>query len=297
MTQVFDDCPVDGNLMLLMLVLADSADEETRMAWPGLKRLTARSRTSRATVYRLMSRLESFGLIREIHGSERPVAAQGGCTRCWYISTTDSWSAGIGSQSETVDTYQQSQSETVDKPVSPMRQEPTTNITTNRLEELRSSNERAPRDSSSSKPRSSFSKLQEAFEDEIDPAKALDLYEQPVTHRSPHRFGHSPDSPMGLAQHWVDTMSLVEWGSGLDISNRTALAAKFKLWLRGGTTAEEIRTMTVLYANDAGMRNPRKTPWVDYLAKRALLYDGVNRGKREQAMEANRDNPAYWTGV
>lgn len=50
-----------GNELIVMLALADNADEEHRQAWPSTKYLAVKTRLSQLTVKRILTRLEERG--------------------------------------------------------------------------------------------------------------------------------------------------------------------------------------------------------------------------------------------
>lgn len=63
MTWVWDHAQVKGGELLLLLAIADHADDEGRNAWPSLNRLVERTRVDRRTVQRLLRSLERNRLI------------------------------------------------------------------------------------------------------------------------------------------------------------------------------------------------------------------------------------------
>lgn len=62
MTQVWESAPVEGGPLLVLLALADFADERG-MCWPSVKTLARRSRMSRTHVQRILRGLETANLI------------------------------------------------------------------------------------------------------------------------------------------------------------------------------------------------------------------------------------------
>lgn len=73
MTAVWDRYPVGGNEMALALVLADHASDEGGRIWPGLALMAHKTRTSRATVQRMLRNMQARGwleLVRAASGRE-----------------------------------------------------------------------------------------------------------------------------------------------------------------------------------------------------------------------------------
>lgn len=56
--------PLDGTSRLVLLALADHANDDGSSVHPGLRRLQAKTGTSRATVQRALKHLEGHGLIK-----------------------------------------------------------------------------------------------------------------------------------------------------------------------------------------------------------------------------------------
>jgi len=63
MTEVWSDAPVSGGDLLVLLALADWADEETRQAYPGMKKLAKKSRLKERQTQYSIAKLEKLGLI------------------------------------------------------------------------------------------------------------------------------------------------------------------------------------------------------------------------------------------
>ncbi|TDQ00633.1 helix-turn-helix protein [Labedaea rhizosphaerae] len=63
MSWVWDNSPVKGGELLLLLAIADHADDLGGNAWPSIDRLTTRTRVDRRTVQRILRSLERKGLI------------------------------------------------------------------------------------------------------------------------------------------------------------------------------------------------------------------------------------------
>lgn len=62
MTNVWERSPSTGNELVVLLALADSADDDGK-CWPSVQRLAAKARVHRATVFRLLASLRDSGEI------------------------------------------------------------------------------------------------------------------------------------------------------------------------------------------------------------------------------------------
>src|ERR1044072_9077547 len=67
MTWVWEHSWVKGSELLLLLAIADHADDQGRNAWPSIARLAERTRVDRRTVQRLLRRLAQQGCLAVEH--------------------------------------------------------------------------------------------------------------------------------------------------------------------------------------------------------------------------------------
>ncbi|MEV0681662.1 helix-turn-helix domain-containing protein [Actinosynnema sp. NPDC050436] len=72
MTWAWENAPVAGTELLLVLAIADSADDDGRNAWPSVADLARKTRLNERTVQRLLKRLQRDGHITiELGGGRR----------------------------------------------------------------------------------------------------------------------------------------------------------------------------------------------------------------------------------
>jgi hypothetical protein len=131
-------------------------------------------------------------------------------------------------------------------------------------------------------------------EDDLDPTKTL----FPEDHQQPARSGSrepGPDTGMGLALHFSRELTKTGSWKFPDLANRQALARSFNAWKKSGVTADEIRTMINIYCSRPDFRDPKKTPWVDFLAQRALLGAERNAESLRALHRPENFNPEDWT--
>lgn len=138
-------------------------------------------------------------------------------------------------------------------------------------------------------------KLARDREDALDPAKALDLWDAPAAAHAPApRRTPSAQSPMGLALAWRARMQEARVAGALD-TNVKALARTFRVLLQEGTTAEQIRAMTELYANVPGLRHASAAPWRHFLYQRHLLLSKVRDAERDRLVREDPDAAYAYT--
>ena len=83
---VFEHSPTSGNERLVLLVLADEADDEG-FCFPGFPRIAMKANIHRATAIRVVRRLEDAGLLVV----DRPVRNGPGKHNCYWIVTDESY--------------------------------------------------------------------------------------------------------------------------------------------------------------------------------------------------------------
>ena len=71
MNWVWEHSPAAGNELLLLLAIADNADDSGGNAWPSIGTLAAKTRLSDRTVQRLVSSLVRLGLLQVTMGAGR----------------------------------------------------------------------------------------------------------------------------------------------------------------------------------------------------------------------------------
>jgi len=87
MREVWNHAPVDQGTFLVLLALADNADEETRSCYPGVKRLAQKSRLSERQVQYCIKKLRKLGII-SVERNASPVK-----TNLYTISHISCWQA------------------------------------------------------------------------------------------------------------------------------------------------------------------------------------------------------------
>ena len=103
MTWVWEHSWVKGSELLLLLAIADHADDQGRNAWPSVARLADRTRVDRRTIQRLLRRLAQQGCL-EIEPTEGPR----GTNRYTVVMTPQAGGAAVNNPSQPVDAAAQS---------------------------------------------------------------------------------------------------------------------------------------------------------------------------------------------
>lgn len=94
MQEAFEHAPVDQGTLLVLIVLADSADEGTRECWPSVSRIAARARLSERQVQYCLKQLSDRGIIEIETGAGRSG------TNLYRLTRHEKWggakTAGVG---------------------------------------------------------------------------------------------------------------------------------------------------------------------------------------------------------
>lgn len=92
MSEVWEKAPVSGGCLLTLLALADAANDE-RVTWLGIKKLMAKSRCSKASIYRHVDELQSLGIIQRLTKYELDVdKLVPDYVECaWRVSQVETW--------------------------------------------------------------------------------------------------------------------------------------------------------------------------------------------------------------
>lgn len=85
MTEVWESAPVSGGTLLVLLALADSADEKLRSCFPGIENLAHKARLSERQVKRAIGELVGLGMI-DVKRNASPFK-----TNLYTVNTIQSW--------------------------------------------------------------------------------------------------------------------------------------------------------------------------------------------------------------
>lgn len=85
MSWVMESSRAAGSDRLVLLAIADCADDEGRNAWPSIPTIAAKARVSTRTVHRSIESLLELGELRRIRGGGR--MGRGGCSNAYEVVT------------------------------------------------------------------------------------------------------------------------------------------------------------------------------------------------------------------
>lgn len=326
--EVWDYAPEEltASAFIILLVFADAAGQDHRMAWPGVESLRKKGRMSRRNVFYCLVQLKKLGILEDVPKDEWPREAHLYESVVRRIRPREVWGmepdpdhepdpdgaprAHIRPVSATdaprkrVTSRRKGSGELPVVEVVPPAAEVVTKYTGKvQLVHPNQSSFRALEEPSALPSRRSGrrgpSKRQEAeqraaAELELDPASVLgmDTRTEPAPRTRNGRRRPGPDTSMGLALEFQSALRKIPdsaWGPSP--VNLKALAKNFSDWQRDGVTIPQIRAAINDFVADPGLRNPRKVAWIDFLAHRNLLLD---RARVEVEAEAAENDPNYW---
>lgn len=286
--------------LTVFLRLADSATQDTRMTCLSVSRIVQETGVSRSGVFEAIKWLHRKGLLQNVAWSAVPNDHRQYRTVTQRITESERWAAG-----EPVPEYTKPAPnptaiinpspksgplpEQGNLQASP-RTGPYSKITTKAMTTSYGAAEPLRPETRSFRQRNLGRE-----EDDLDPAKALfpEDHQQPATRSGSREPG--PDTGMGLATSFSRELSKTGTWKFPDLANRMALAKTFNGWMKSGITADEIRSMINIYCTRPDFRNPKKLPWVDFLAQRVLLGAEINAEALRDRHRPENFNPEDWT--
>lgn len=325
LNEVWQHAPVEGNHLLVLLVLADMADEDHRWAWPSVATICRKARMSRATAYRALSNLVDLGVIEDVPESEWPVAMNRYKSIVRRIRPVEDWvvkgpegSQIEGSQIETglmvrdnpkpsttsTSTNQKTTSSVLD-PVpgveEPEAPAPRTRQRGRKVYEIPSvGGDRSKRETAKQRAQRAA-----AEEEALDPFKALDLGDdtaddvlpaseesrQPETRTGRRTRSQGPSERLARMFGTVARQS----GHGVPgVSNIAALSGTFARWRKDGVEDDQIRQMIETYWTDTFQRRDHLPAWQDFLAQRGALTAQTSKAMKAAEIQADRHDASKW---
>lgn len=312
---------------LVLLAVADSADDDYRLTALSVETLARRIDTTVRSVYRALNALQARGILQDHvsapHKIKKQLSGYGSNLR--QLSPQDSWS-NITTDNLSVDTSQvlvleEANVTTPVTLVTPYREAITTNpidpLETSSLESLDNvpvvdlEAETRPRPGRKIRPKSKLGisyDEDEGYDAGADPAAQLfGAEEEPDTQplQDPtNRWAAYDAVPKGKGRTVGPAEATARYfaaagrqsGAGPGIGNVAALSGSFSKWVKNdGMTYEQIKRMIDAFWTAGYRRNERSRPWEDFLAQRAILFDRLRGENVAAEIEANQENPDYWT--
>lgn len=291
---------------LVLLALADAADQNTRMVWLGINELMRKTALGKSAVYEAVAKLLDRGILQEVAREAWPEEAKRCRSVVRRITTVDYWEEGCpaplytgaddpssfgpeaGTNPNITSLVERSPSDS-SLPSAAELQRKLEEI--DRARQARKAQKAARRSRhAATGPWDEIKSAAQLLDDEETTAPAdADLVDtgddllvgdrRPRRQRSGgSRRTYNPDSGMGLAEYFADRVRASRRKTGMDVANRTKLASHFNRWMAEyHTPPQVIRVMIDLYADNPAYHDPTVLPWLDFLRKRERLARDAER--------------------
>jgi hypothetical protein len=280
--------------MLVLLRLADSASEATRMSWESGKTLAKKTRLSERQVFRCLKRLEDRRIIEIVPDDEVPEESRKYTSVVRRITPVEAWddvivtndhdnmSVGIPTDIE------------ITSCVTNVIQPLTTNRSiSSRLPVKTSSLQYGPRKRGrTQKPLPEEDPMATALADLVDPEEDPQPDKDP---HSPRKRKRSTSQGEDLAEYFK-RLALANSDTIPGETNVRALQGSFNTWINDGQKYVVIQGMIERYWSPVFKRSEVSPAWQDFLARRGELYHRQKKVQAAADVEANRHNPERWSG-
>jgi hypothetical protein len=309
MAEVWDNAPSTGGELLFLLALADQAGDFDRCAWPGMKQLMSRTRSSRRSVYRYAEALQAKQIIVQVDAAEarkkipryRGQGHGGHETVIWRILSIEEWGSlwisGETSQvvewganlTPHVDDAAQDAKERVDEPwgarksrseVSPAALEPSTTTTTNK-KKTSTASQQSP---SSRRAARARDEGQAGWDDPAAAVFAKQQVDDDGDRPDKPKRTQGPDSAWSLNGYYREQVFLAGKGR-VGNTNDGAMRRFFAEAKRAGVPADTLRGMVDAFVADDRLFNKTRTSrWRVFIANASTLQQWA-----EQSAETATD--------
>jgi hypothetical protein len=322
MSEVFTQSDTRLATRLVLLALADAANDSHRMCWESVDTIATKARVSRRQVFTALANLEERRVVEHVPDSEKPVEAERYKSVVRRVLPVSEWLPEPSKGAESAPPSRGAESAQVSKFSPNPNNQPRSNRDTSYLQGDALGEEppkpgskgwgavAVPKRGGRKKSRKQEALEREQAERELDPAYvvAQALGEDPPSLSPYDDLPASDDDPAPPVQRTRKKRSkrpseeLAEFfdhrsqGVGHPVPGATnlgALTGTFGRWMAQGSEREEIRQMIITYWSSSWQRSDNVVAWKDFLAARGLLTQRL--GKAASAMEDNRFNEDYWS--
>ncbi|RZU35949.1 hypothetical protein EV284_3432 [Streptomyces sp. BK022] len=328
MSEVFTHSNTRLATRLVLLALADAANDTHRMCWESADTIAGKARVSKRQAYVSLAALEKDGIVEHVPEDQIPLEALRYKSVVRRIKPVSEWPESADSAPpESADSA---------PPVSKFSPNPNNQLEVRDIEETsflpprRSARSdpgeaeeiparpggkgwdavRAPRQGGRKKTKKQAAIEAAQAELELDPAYvvAQALGEEDAGSVQDGRLPASDDDlappvrrprekrslrPSEVLASFFEKRALEVGHPVPGAVNLGALAGNFGRWMKEGVRYEEITKMIITYWSVSWNRSENVPAWKDFLAARGLLTERL--GKAENAMEKHRHDEDYWS--
>lgn len=272
LAEVWQYAPVSGGELLVLMAIADAADDDRRMSWLSVPTIAKRSRMKERNTYNCLKSLTEAGLIEDVNDEDAPHAARRYPNAVRRVTERTVWETVSDTPANIAPLHS-----TAPNPSS------TTDTGSRDLEELRSSGPARKR----AKGR--------AAEVEDDPQSYVLASLEDAGEPEP-RAKRDPFAPRTRQKRLGPADNLVRyWSSAaapytsekISPTNQRELRGSIQRWLNEGTDYAVIVSMISAYWDPTFQRSDHVVAWKDFLAKRDVL---AAAGRKEAELKQAQDD-------
>jgi hypothetical protein len=321
MSEVFTHSDTRLATRLVLLALADAANDTHRMCWESADTIAGKARVSKRQAYSSLAALEEQGIVEHVPDDEAPVEALRYKSVVRRIKPVVEWPSAPAS-ADSASLSSADSAPPVSKFSSNPNNQPRSNRDTSYLQGDALGEDppkpgskgwgavAAPKRGGRKKSRKQEALEREQAERELDPAyvvsQVLDAEDPgeslaarvpasdddlaPPVQRSRKARSVRPSEALAL---FFDQRANDVGHPVPGATNLSALTGNFGRWMAQGTGRDEIRQMIITYWSVSWQRSDNVVAWKDFLAARGLLAQRL--GKAASVMEDNRFNEDYWS--
>jgi hypothetical protein len=331
MSEVFTQSDTRLATRLVLLALADAANDSHRMCWESVDTIAAKARVSRRQVFTALATLEERRVVEHVPDAEKPAEAERYKSVVRRVLPVSEWLPEPVKGAESAPPSKGAESAQVSKfSPNPNNQLEVRDIgTTSLFPPRRSARSNpgeaeeiptrpgargwdavaAPKRGGRKKTRKQQAEEAALAEKELDPAYVV---AQALGEDTPSfsLYGDLPASdgdlappvrrprekrsqrPSEVLAHFFETRAKEVGHPVPGTVNLGALTGQFGRWMREGLEREAIRQMIITYWSSSWNRSENHPAWKDFLGARGLLTERL--GKAENTMEKHRHDESFW---
>jgi hypothetical protein len=333
MSEVFTQSDTRLATRLVLLALADAANDSHRMCWESVDTIATKARVSRRQVFTALATLEERRVVEHVPDAEKPVEAERYKSVVRRVLPVSEWLPEPSKGAESAPPSKGAESARVSK-FSP---NPNNQLVVREIEKTTSSpprqSARSDPDEAEETPRPGAkgwaavaapkrggrkkSRKQEALEraqaeQELDPAYVVSqaLGDDGPGESLAARLPASDDDlappvrrtpkkrskrPSEELAEFFDNRAKEVGHPVPGSTNLGALTGTFGRWMAQGIGREEVRQMIITYWSTSWQRSDNVVAWKDFLAARGLLTQRLGKADKVDEVENNRFNEDYWS--
>jgi hypothetical protein len=302
--------------LLVLLVIADAANDTSRMMWESIATIQTKANLSESTVHEALRVLKSLNIVTVPPEEEWPVTSHRYSSVVRRINSPSDWVGAKGCEIRTPEEGTETKSNNrgvrlgapnsdTNNHIDPYRRDYVSPITDGA--KRRRKKIKPPAEEDSNPLRDTWDSLADPTIDQpsahpvadqiVEDADDDTIRRTSIRKRSRGRKESGPDTGTGLARYFREQLTLTGKGGATGLipgTFDTEMGRRLVEWKQAGITPDQIRAMIDIYVSNEGMRTRAAVPWKDFLAKRMALAVELDNRQGKRTAEDHRYDDAYW---